>query len=227
MKAAIAFLLALAPLWAAPAAAQSGSDGRIARLEAGAGARLRLPTFDDTPQAILFARGERIQSVAVSDPSAYVFGLSGTGDSMTLKPAGPSTLATMRVDTDRASYDFDLIPSGAAETPQVVQIVPATALAPAPQPARPTERGEYAQSGEPLLRPSSISDDGNKTYLQWLEDQSMPAVFGIGPSGNEEMVEGYMRGGTFTIDRVYDQLIFRIDNKKASAKRLNAKRRRK
>ncbi len=217
----------MATLWGAPVAAQSGPDGRIARLEAGVGARLRLPTFDDTPQAILFARGERIQSVAVSDPAAYVFGLSGTGDSMTLKPAGPSTLATMRVDTDRASYDFDLIPASAAETPQVVQIVAAAPLAPAPQPARPTERGEYAQSGDPLLRPSLISDDGNKTYLQWLEDQSMPAVFGIGPSGNEEMVEGYMRGGTFTIDRVYDQLIFRIDNKKASAKRLNAKRRRK
>ena len=111
MKAGIALLLALATLWGAPVAAQSGPDARIARLEAGVGARLRLPTFDDTPQAILFARGERIQSVAVSDPAAYVFGLSGTGDSMTLKPAGPSTLATMRVDTDRAG-DGHFSPEG-------------------------------------------------------------------------------------------------------------------
>ena len=33
------------------------------------------------------------------------------------------------------------------------------------------------------------------------------------------MVDGYVRGGVFTIDRIYRTLIFRIDKEKAKARR--------
>lgn len=85
--------------------------------------------------------------------------------------------------------------------------------------AMPTDGGTYRQSGDRSVRPRSIGDDGAKTYIIWDEDQAMPAVFAIGPSGKEEMVEGYMRGGIFTIDRVYDRLVFRIDGDAAKARR--------
>jgi type IV secretion system protein VirB9 len=42
-------------------------------------------------------------------------------------------------------------------------------------------------------------------------------VFGIGFNGEEEVVDGYMRDGVFTIDRVYGELVFRIDKKRARA----------
>ena len=45
-------------------------------------------------------------------------------------------------------------------------------------------------------------------------------MFGIGVNGEEEVVDGYMRGDVFTIDRVYGQLVFRIDKKRARARRL-------
>jgi len=45
-------------------------------------------------------------------------------------------------------------------------------------------------------------------------------VFGIGYNGEEEVVDGYMRDGVFTIDRVYGELVFRIDKKRARARRL-------
>ena len=51
----------------------------------------------------------------------------------------------------------------------------------------------------------------------------MPATFAFGPTGEEQMVEGYMRGGVFTIDRVYEQLIFRIDKDAARARRRERK----
>ncbi len=80
--------------------------------------------------------------------------------------------------------------------------------------------GRYRLSGDQAVRPAEVIDDGRKTYIRWLDEQAMPAVFGIGPSGDEEMVEGHMRDGVFTIDRVYGRLIFRIDKAKATARRV-------
>ena len=79
--------------------------------------------------------------------------------------------------------------------------------------------GEYRLSGEAALRPSRIGDDGERTYIEWGKYQSLPAVFGIGANGDEEVVDGYMREGVFTIDRVYTELVFRIDRKRAKARR--------
>jgi type IV secretion system protein VirB9 len=79
--------------------------------------------------------------------------------------------------------------------------------------------GEYRLSGEAALRPSRIGDDGERTYIEWGKYQSLPAVFGIGTNGEEEVVDGYMREGVFTIDRVYTELVFRIDRKRAKARR--------
>lgn len=75
-------------------------------------------------------------------------------------------------------------------------------------------------TGDKALRPTAITDDGRKTYITWEGERAMPAVFAVGTGGKEEMVEGYVRAGAFTIDRVYDVLIFRIDRRSASARRL-------
>jgi type IV secretion system protein VirB9 len=77
----------------------------------------------------------------------------------------------------------------------------------------------YKLSGEASLRPVRISDDGTHMYLEWSEDQALPAVFALNAQGEEEMVDGYMRQGIFTIDRVHNRLVFRIDKKFARADR--------
>lgn len=78
----------------------------------------------------------------------------------------------------------------------------------------------YRLSGEKSLRPSRIGDDGVHMYLEWSEDQALPAVFALNAIGEEEMVDGYMRAGIFTIDRVHRALVFRIGKKRASAERV-------
>ena len=78
----------------------------------------------------------------------------------------------------------------------------------------------YRVTGEKALRPAQMSDDGEKTYLIWDADQALPAVFAVNDIGGEEIVDGYMRDGVFTIDRVYSKLVFRIDRKVAKAVRL-------
>lgn len=79
----------------------------------------------------------------------------------------------------------------------------------------------YRLSGEKSLRPSRIGDDGVHMYLEWSEEQALPAVFAINALGEEEMVDGYMRQGIFTIDRVHHALVFRIGKKRARAERVN------
>jgi type IV secretory pathway VirB9-like protein len=78
----------------------------------------------------------------------------------------------------------------------------------------------YRLSGEKSLRPARIGDDGTHMYLEWDEEQALPAVFALNALGEEEMVDGYMRSGIFTIDRVHHDLVFRIGKKRAQAKRV-------
>ena len=77
----------------------------------------------------------------------------------------------------------------------------------------------YRLSGEKSLRPSRIGDDGIHTYIEWTENQALPAVFAVNALGEEEMVDGYMRQDIFTIDRVHERLVFRIGKKLAKAER--------
>jgi type IV secretion system protein VirB9 len=222
-------------LLSVPAAAQElppaspGQSGRFLTLDYAAGGLFLLPTADGTTQTVIFAPGEAIQSVVVSDPAAYAVGVSGSGDSMTVAPNGASGLAILSVRTNRRSYDFELIPGQASTAPKVVRFsyaAGAVRTGAASAPGAMPEGVSYRQSGDRSVRPATISDDGERTYITWEEDQAMPAVFAIGPSGKEEMVEGYVRGGIFTIDRVYGQLVFRIDQDEARARRLTAKQKR-
>jgi type IV secretion system protein VirB9 len=102
----------------------------------------------------------------------------------------------------------------AQEVAQLDPVPPATGV------TMPPAEGRYRISGERALRPAQIGDDGVHTYIIWTEEQALPAVFAISPTGTEEMVDGYMRQGIFTIDRIHQKLVFRIDKKAAKAERI-------
>ena len=224
----ISALFGAAALWGA-APVWSQADERIAELRSEAGAPLLLNTALLTAQTILFPAGEQIIDIIVSEPAAYELGVSLNGDSLVLVPGSELVPARLTVETERARYDFDLVPADPGTAPLVVKVANAGSTAVHPSDIAvevPPDTGQYRVSGERNLRPAAISDDGEKTYLGWHDGQAMPAVFGIGPSGDEEMVEGYMRGGFYTIDRTYGELVFRIDKKKAKARRRSEGRRR-
>lgn len=84
----------------------------------------------------------------------------------------------------------------------------------------PTMTGRYQLTGATELRPVQIADDGTHTYIVWSPDQALPAVFAVSTVGTEEMVDGYMRNDVFTIDRIHQQLVFRIDKAFAKAERV-------
>tara|TARA_Y100000815_G_scaffold64543_1_gene53140 strand:+ start:2327 stop:2740 length:414 start_codon:yes stop_codon:yes gene_type:complete len=77
----------------------------------------------------------------------------------------------------------------------------------------------YRVRGTDALKPASVRDDGEKTYIRFAPDQLLPAIFAISPTGDETLTNGYMRGEEFVLDRVWQELVFRIDGKKATARR--------
>jgi type IV secretion system protein VirB9 len=88
-----------------------------------------------------------------------------------------------------------------------------------PAAARPAG-SSYRISGDSSVRPLSVSDDGVKMEIVWSRAQAIPAVFSVGDQGREEVVNGNMRDDIYVIDRVYTELLFRIDKARARARRV-------
>ena len=221
-------LVAVAAL-AASASAQvspspSFADPRLQTVSYDPARPVRLVAFPDSSLTVMLLPGERIGRVTVSDPLAFEARATTANDSLSIRPLRPYATATMLVDTAQRRYEFALATGDGLAAAYVVRFVGGAAAEPTvPDSSRSAApaaiAGEYRLSGEPTLMPSRIGDDGTRTYLEWDAYQSLPAVFGIGFNGEEEVVDGYMRNGVFTIDRVYSELVFRIDKKRAKARR--------
>ena len=182
---------------------------------------VRLVAFPNSTLTVMLLSGDRIERVVVSDPAAFGVSVTGPGDGLHIVPLRSDGAATLLVDTSLRRYEFDLATGEGLAAAYLVRFIdPRGSSGSAPAPVLEPATGLYRLSGERALLPYRISDDGDRTYLEWTKEQSLPAVFGIGTNGEEEVVDGYMRDGIFTIDRVYGELVFRIDSKRGKARRV-------
>jgi len=208
----------------------SPEDARIAIVHYQADQPVRLNVASGGGITILLPLAEHIQSVVLTDPEAWHVDVSGGQDSLSLREVRQSLTGStvMTVRSDMRSYDFSLTSSARSSGPYLVRIETAQAGRPPAVWSPPviSEPGTYKLAGNKALIPATLRDDGSKMYMTWGASQAIPAVFAIDDLGQEQMVNGYMRDGTFTIDRIYDQLLFRIDGAEASARRLLPKRKR-
>lgn len=181
---------------------------------------VRLVTYANSTLTVMLLPGDRVAQFVLSDPTAFDVKVAGPGDGLNIAPLRADSAATLLVDTSLRRYEFDLATGDGLAAAYLVRFVdPRGPARPAATAVQRQITGTYRLSGEEALLPSRIGDDGERTYLEWTEHQSLPAVFGIGTNGEEEVVDGYMREGVFTIDRVYGELVFRIDKKRAKARR--------
>jgi type IV secretion system protein VirB9 len=224
---ALALVLAcIVPAVSASAQISSG-DERVMTLPYREGEIVPLRSAAGGYLAILFGPGERVLNVEIGDPGAVDLSLPVNRDSLLVRilraPADPR----ISVRTDLRDYMFALDTGGDGAATYLVRFNygPASSETSAAAPAIPASTG-YRLSGTRELRPETVSDDGVRTYLTWAEDQALPAVFAINALGGEEIVDGYMRGNVFTIDRVYAELVFRIGRRTAKARRYSNDRRR-
>jgi type IV secretion system protein VirB9 len=219
-------LACIAPAVSASAQILSG-DERVVTLPYREGEIVPLRSAAGGYLAIVFGPGERVLNVEIGDPEAVDLSLPDNRDSLLLRTLRTPVDPRISVRTDMRDYSFALdtdVPGAATYLVRFSYGFARSEMT-AAAPAIAASTG-YRLSGTRELRPETVSDDGVHTYLTWAADQALPAVFAINPLGGEEIVDGYMRGNVFTIDRVYAELVFRIGRRSAKARRYQDDRRR-
>lgn len=223
MKHIVAFLcIGLCSTGATAAPAGAPDSARTRTIDFRPGQMIAVEAAVDRQVAVELSPEERVQNVAVGDSSAWQTSIHRDGNRVFVKAVRLAPPTNMTIITNFRTYSFQLsaAPKPTRTTPRTVQFnYP-------PPPKSPSTagtdamRGLYTLSGARELRPSGISDDGSKTYIEWPADASLPATFVIDDHGREALANGYMRGGLYVIDSVSKRVIFRVDRRKAIADRL-------
>lgn len=214
-------LVAITPLQAQILPQPSAENPRIQSILWQPGQEIILTTLPMTGLTIMFEPGEQIRRVSINNQQLLDVRVSSERDSLLVLPKAQEPSTGMLVQTDRRDYRFAVRSNEGLTAAYLVKFEfgaqPAQSAQSVPQLTG--ETWSYRMRGDREVRPASIRDDGLRTVITFARDQALPAVFAIGPTGKEEVVNGHMREGVFVIDRVYSELIFRIDKEKASARR--------
>ncbi len=218
--------LPLGLVLATPAAAQTVPDielgnPRLQTVQWDEGSDVLLTILPGSGATVMLEAGETIDRVTLSTEARFDVRVSPEGNSLLVLAEEDAAAARMTVETDRRTYPFTL---RVGEGLTAAYLVRFTYGLPDETPTidEPTEpRGNwsYRLRGDYEVRPLSIRDDGVRTYIAYAPEQALPAVFAIGQTGEEELVNGHMRGDLYVIDRVYGELVFRLDDERARARR--------
>jgi type IV secretion system protein VirB9 len=224
---AAAMLAPLSPLAAQLVPTPGLDTPRIQKATWQEGEAVLLTALPETALTVMLEPGEMIERVSLKGDPAWQFTISAEADSFQVTPLRGALPANVTIDSDRRSYSFALEVGEGLQAAYLVRLTFGSAGTPPPVrlPARDEASSAqlfraYRLKGDRSVRPLSISDDGHRTVIEYAPDQALPAVFAIGPTGAEEVVDGHMRDGRFVIDRVHAELVFRIDKAKATATRL-------
>lgn len=220
----LAVLLAPVSCAAAQGMPQPGADNpRVQTARWLEGESLRLTALPATPLTVMLEPGDEITRIVLDDDRSWAVKVSAELDSFIILPERGAPPTRLTVETARRIHQFEIQTGTGLMAAYLVRIdfAPPTAQSASDQAAiEPgARRWSYRLRGEREVRPFEIFDDGAKTWISFAPDQAMPAIFAIGASGEEEVVNGYTRGDHFVIDRVHEQLVFRIDKVKAVARR--------
>lgn len=184
-----------------------------------------LTALPQTALTVMLEPGETIQRATLGGSSAWEVAVSAEADSFQITPLAGAEPANLTVQTDRRAYNFLLETGISLQSAYLVRLQFGES-SPDPQAQSGQSPADligldwsYRLRGDKSVRPAAIRDNGAKTVIEYEPGQALPAVFAIGPTGDEEVVDGYMRDGLFVIDRVHEELVFRIDKAKATARR--------
>jgi type IV secretion system protein VirB9 len=192
----------------------------------------RIQSVDYVPDQVILLEGapgyqltlelspdEQVESVALGDSAAWQVTANRRGDRLFVKAVVAGISTNMTVITSVRSYNFELNPASSTDMAYTVRFhYPPPAVAQADQAGTAEGEGRYRLGGDKALRPSEMSDDGVHTYIRWPRERSLPAVYGLTDTGREVLVNGMMReDDLFVIDSVTRKLVFRVDDRVATA----------
>lgn len=210
------------PAWAQVFPSPTEESPRIQSVDWQAGQTIVLTALPETALTVMLEPSERIQRVVLTGSQQWDVSISPDDNSFQIKPQINAAPTTLTVETSARQYDFAVEAEESLMAAYVVRLnfqsLQAPVAVPPPEEITGLDWG-YRLRGDRSVRPHSIRDNGQKTVIEYAPDQPLPAVFAIGATGDEEVVDGYMRDGMFVIDRVHQRLVFRIDKDKATARR--------
>ncbi len=226
MRALIAapLLLLASPLLAEVHPMPSEDSPRIQTIKWERGQRTILTALPETALTVMLEPGDSIQRVTLGNDLDWDVKVSPEFDSLSVIPTSRASATDLLVETGTRRYEFQLESEISLLAAYLVKFdySDADKVANTSAPVEwssSAKRWSYQMRGDRSVRPASISDDGVKTRIIYDPGQPLPAVFAIGASGDEEVVDGHMRNDEFIIDRVHERLVFRIDKERATARR--------
>lgn len=185
------------------------------------GEEVLLTALPGTGLTVMLEPGERIERVNVESGAAgFEIRVSSERDSLLILPRADLLPARINVETDRRLYPL-MVRTDPGLTAALLVRFEYPELQQTSGPFEPLAGPiwSYRIRGDDPVRPLAIRDDATRTYITYAPGQALPAVFARGPAGEEEVVNGYMRSDIYVIDRVYPELVFRIDEERATARR--------
>ena len=220
IRAGILPALALASL-ATPGFAQ---DSRLLEVEYDASRVVRLEGRTKVQATIKFGDSESIENVAIGDANAWQVTPNKRANLLFVKPLLPTAATNMTVVTNKRTYLFDLVASPKARPLYILtftypedeeakkaelaatQTANAAEIAAATDPyavVDPTELNwKWTSTGDSNLFPLRIFDDGEATFIEWAEGESVPAILVKNFEGVEGPVNFTVRGNTVVVQRV-------------------------
>jgi type IV secretion system protein VirB9 len=182
---------------------------------------------------IQFAEDEHIENVAIGDSQAWQVTPNKRANLLFVKPLSPTAITNMTVVTDRHTYVFDLVATPNAHPFYILSFEyptadPAADGKTAPTKSPPTsDRNPYAMidpstlnldwhaEGARGLLPRRIYDDGKATFLEWGNNQALPALLIRNLDGKEGPINFASRGNLMVIDGVPSELFLRLGSASA------------
>ena len=162
---------------------------------------------------IQFADGEEMERYYTGDSGAWEVGKHG--NLMALKPTAEIADTNLIVSTSAGRvYTFDLALAnppmygirfaypeearGKAEAARAKQALDAS-LDPY---AQTTRNYRYAGTGAEAVQPAEIFDNGTHTFMRFPEHMTFPAVFAVGPDGQETLANRTVRDNWLILPQV-------------------------
>ena len=218
--------LALA-LFGAPVAAQvqpmpGNGDARLQRVAYSPDQVVQLQVAPNFQLMVAFMPGERIETIALGDSSAWQVTAGKRGDFLFVKSLQPGTVTNMTVVTDTRTYSFDLvaITGYGASAPYKVEFdYPEDAAKPVA--AVEAAKIRYRISGSAKIKPTAVYASGTQTIIEWPAERAMPAVFTI-EEGAETASNGEVVDGKYVLAGHPQLILFRLGKAKAVARRTSA-----
>lgn len=202
------------------------AEGQIVQLRAAPGYQLMVELSPD----------EQIRNVAIGDSGAWQVSASKEGDRLFIKPTAADSATNMTVVTSVRTYAFDLVavPGVSGDVPYTVQFhyPPPPVLAAGDDgyvdvSSVRRRLSRYRIAGDKALRPNSVSDDGQHTFISWPRGAEIPAVYAPGAAGSEVLLNGMMgTDDVYVVDGAPQKLIFRVDRSVARADRVAVRKKR-